>query len=178
MIEARPFEDLAAWSIFQRLDPHDHLEAELIRGAPATPVALFCDWRAALAIHCVSLIAHTDARRGATPFAVFALANTGQAGVAQAALLARDHGRFRLPMAALAGRLRVQMPRYAADLGIRRIEARSWADHPTASVFLRRLGFAHECDMPGFGAGGTVTFRQFAWTAPTVCAPHHTPERN
>jgi hypothetical protein len=53
------------------------------------------------------------------------------------------------------------------------------AAHPTGKVgaVFSRLGFAHECDMPGFGAGGTVTFRQFAWTAPTVCAPHHTPER-
>lgn len=171
MIEARPFEDLAAWSVFQRLDPHDHLEAEFVRGASATPLALFCDWRNAVGIHCVSLIAHTDAKRGSIPFAVFALANTGQAGVAQGALLARSHETFRRPLGALASRIRAQFPQYCAELGIHRIEARCWSNHPTAASLLRAIGFRHECDMPGFGKTGRITFRQFAWTSPAVCAP-------
>lgn len=178
MIEARPFEDLAAWSVFQRLDPHDHIEAELVRGASATPLALFCDWRAAQSIHCVSLIAQTEARRGAVPFAVFALANTGQAGVAQGALLARSHEGFRRPLAALAVRIRQKMPSVCAELGIHRIEARCWLDHPTAADLLCGIGFRHECDMPGFGKTGQIIFRQFAWTAPSVCAPLPLFERN
>lgn len=180
MIQARPFEDLAAWSIFQWLDPHDHLEAEFVRGAPATPLALFCDWRAAQPIHCLSLIAQTDARHGAVPFAVFALANTGQAGVASAALLARDHATFRRPLAALAARIRAEMPAACAQLGIHRIEARSWAGHPRAARLLLGIGFHHECNLPGFGATGSVTFRQFAWISPAVSTPEPAPqpERN
>lgn len=177
MIEVRPFEDLAAWSVFQRLDPHDHLEAEFVRGAPATPLALFCDWRAAQPIQCVSLVIQTDARHGAVPFAVLCLANTGQAGVAQAALLARSHEHFRRPLAALAAQIRSRFPAVCAELGIHRIEARCWSNHPSAAILLDRIGFRHECDMPGFGKSGHITFRQFAWIAPSVCATPATPER-
>lgn len=165
MIEVRPYDDLSAMAVLQRLDHHDHLEAELTRGAPTSPLALFGDWRAIQAIRVMSFVALTAPFQGGKPFAVFGISNSGQAGVAQAALLARDHAQFRRPLAELALLIRAEMPRECARMGVHRIEARSWAGHPTAGGLLTALGFAHECDMPGFGVSGNVTFRQFAWTA-------------
>jgi len=164
MIEARPFDDLAAMAVLSRLDPADQLEAELTRGASATSLALFAEWRAMEAYREASYVAVSRGR----PFALFALGNTGQKGVAGAALLARDHIAFRRPLAELALTIRNHMPEFCADRGIHRIEARAWADHPTASRLLTALGFHPECDMPGFGLTGTVTFRQFAWISPAL----------
>jgi hypothetical protein len=176
MIEARPYEDLAAMSVLQWLDPNDWIEAELTRGAPTTALALFADWRSMQPIRLASYVAVTAPNRGSTSFALFALANTGQAGVAQAALLARDHARYRRPLAELALTIRNALPEFCADRGIHRIEARAWVDHPTASRFLTALGFVAECDMPGFGRTGQVTFRQFAWLAPASTQPPTNPQ--
>jgi hypothetical protein len=168
-ISLRPFEDYAALAVFNALDPHDHMEAEAVRGASATALALFADWRMVQGHGPLSLVAHTDTR----PFAVITLGNTGQAGVADAAMLACNHQRFARPLARLAVMIRNGLPGYARDTGIRRIEARSWAGHPTASRLLQAMGFCHNCDMPGFGGSGHEVFRQFAWTAPL--APHPAP---
>ena len=164
MIEARPFDDLAAMAVLSKLDHADQLEAELTRGASATALSLFADWRAMEAYRAASFIAYTQGRA----FAMFALGNTGQSGVASAALLACDHARYRRPLAELALTIRNQMPEFCAERGIHRIEARAWADHPTASGLLTALGFHLECDMPGFGLTGHVTFRQFAWISPAL----------
>ncbi len=165
MIDARPYEDFAALSVFRHLDHRDMAEAVATRGAALPYQALWAEWRAAGAAHFLSMVVH-DQSRGGVPFAVLALAHTGQAGVAQAALLARDHRRHARALAVLAGRIRDELPGYAQNVGLRRIEARSWAGHPGAATFLRKCGFTHECDMPGFG-GGAETFRQFAWINPT-----------
>lgn len=167
MIEARPFDDLTAMAVFRDLDPMDRIEAELIRGASCTHLGLFADWRAAQAGAVLSRVILTGPERGARPFAVLVLGHTGQAGVAQAALLARQHRAFRRELAALARVIRQRMPDFCAELGIQRIEARCWAGHPSASRLLAAVGFAHECDMSGFGGAGRVIFRQFAWTAAT-----------
>lgn len=165
MIRIAPFDDAAALPMFRALDPHDFMEAELMRGKTATPMQMWADWRAASVWQVVSLMAF--ASTGATtPFAIFALGHTGQAGVAQAALLARDHIIHRRPLARLAVAIRRGLPTEARARGIRRIEARAWAGHPTASTLLAHLGFAHECDMPGFGPDGGQTYRQFALTIP------------
>lgn len=165
-ITLHPYEDLAALAVFQRLDPADHREAEVTRGAACTPLALWADWRAMQAACVISVVAHD----GTTPFAVVALSHTGQGGVGQAALLARDHNRFRRPLRELAARIRIYMPREAHHRGIHRIEARSWAGHPTAAHLLTLLGFAHECRMPGFGLG-QHDFHQFAWTLSAPSQP-------
>lgn len=166
-IRVTAWDDLAGMAVFRHLDPHDQLEAELVRGQPSHALGLFADWRG-MAPHAVlNLILQTA---GGTPFAVLALSNTGQAGVAQGALLARDHGRFRLPLARAAIAIRDRMPAWCAEQGIHRIEARAWAGHPTAPRLLRAIGFAEECLMPGFGLTGTVAFRQFAWVAPAARA--------
>lgn len=168
MIQLRPYEDLAAMAVLQRLDPMDRVEAELVRGAATTHLALFADWRAMQPARVASWVVLTDPSRGSDPFALLAIGNTGQAGVAEAALLARDHGRFRRPLAVLAATLRSEMPGWAMERGIHRIEARCWAGHPTASRLLAAIGFAHEADMPGFGGTGTTVYRQFAWLSPAL----------
>ena len=166
MIRLRPWEDLAAMAVFHRLDVNDHIEAELVRGASCTALGLFADWRMAQAQGPVSLVAVTGPAD--RPFAVLCLGHTGQAGVAQAALLAADHSRHRVALARLAVAIRQRMPAFAAETGINRIEARCWAGHPTAARLLTAMGFAHEADLPGFARDGTQTFRQFAWTRPTA----------
>lgn len=162
MITVRPWEDLAGMAVFNRIDLFDLTEAELIRGVPYTSLGLFAEWRMAQGAGPLSLIAHDRAR----PFAVLALGFTGQAGVAQAALLAANHARHRMSLARLAVAVRRRMPSYAAETGFHRIEARSWAGHSSASRLLTAMGFTHEADLRGFGPGGTQTFRQFAWTQP------------
>lgn len=161
MIRIAPYEDLAAKVVIDRLDAADQLECELVRGAPASGLAIWADWRGMQSYRLASFVAFT----GAVPFAIFGLSHTGQAGVAAGALLARDHAAFRLPLLRLAVRIRQELPGFAAAQGLHRIEARSWADHPTASRLLWGLGFTIDCDMRGFGLTGTVTFRQWAWLA-------------
>lgn len=171
-ITLRPYEDHAALAVFERLDPLDHREAEITRGAAATPLALWADWRAMQPATVISLVACVDA----TPFAVIALGNTGQGGVAQAALLARDHVRFRPQLRRLAAMIRTDIWHECYRRRIHRIEARCWAGHPSAARLLSLLGFAHECRMPGFGLG-QHDFHQFAWTLPLPSAPAPQPTK-
>jgi hypothetical protein len=159
-------------AVFTRLDVHDHIEAEIVRGTAYTAPGLFADWRMAQAQGPLSLIAHTHP--AGRPFAVIALGNTGQAGVAQGALLAADHARHRLDLARLAVAIRQRLPAFAADTGINRIEARTWAGHPTAARLLTGMGFTHEADLPAFGRDGRHLFRQFAWTRP-IAPPEDLP---
>lgn len=170
MIRLRPYDDLAAMAVINRLDPHDQIEAETVRGAPVTALALFADWRAMQAVRLASWVIHTATGQ---PFALLGLSHTGQAGVAAAALVARDHRQYRRELAAAARMIRADMPMFAAERGIHRIEARAWVDHPRASVFLALVGFRNEtpADMPGFGRDGSAWFRQFAWIAPDLPSP-------
>lgn len=161
MISVEPYDDMAAMAVWRQLDIHDRLEAEAIRGAPVTHLALFAEWRT-VGGRPVDLVVR-DARTSEA-IALLGLANTGQCGVASAALVARTHQRYRRQLAALARVIRVEMPAFAKEAGIFRIEARAHARHPRASKFLHLVGFTHEADMPGFGRDGRETFRQFAWT--------------
>ena len=165
MVAVLPWDDMAAMSVFRALDADDLLEAALIRGHHPTHLALFAEWRAVQAAAPLSVILATGAGpAGGTPFAVMLLGNTGQAGVGQAALLARDHHRFRRDLVLAARRIRAEMPGWCAARGVHRVEARSWAGHPRAGAFLRGCGFREECEMPGFGGDGATSFKQFAWT--------------
>lgn len=167
MIKLAPYDDTAALAVFRALDVNDQREAELIRGdLPANPFQLWADWRAAQAWRVLSMMAYTG-QAGTVPFAVFGLSHTGQAGVAAAALLARDHGLYRRQLQELGSAIRVKLPDEARARGIRRIEARAWAHHPTASRLLFALGFDHEADMAGFGPDGSHVYRQFALLIPT-----------
>ncbi len=168
MIDTHPYDDYLAMAVLRQLDPSDQLEADLTRGSHTGHLALFADWRAVQGVRALSLILRLDRAHGGTPFAVLALANTGQGGVAQAALLSRDHKTFRFALARAAVLIREGMPEFCNAHGIHRVEARCWSEHPTAPRFLERIGFRHEADMPGFGGNGRTTFSQFAWLASTV----------
>ena len=171
-VTVRPFDDMLALPIFRQLDASDQIEADLIRGTSANGISLWADWRGGEPYRLLSFVALS----GGTPFAVFSLSHTGQAGIAAGALLARDHRRFRGPLARLGAMIRRRMPAEAAARGIHRVEARCWADHPTAATLLASLGFAHECDMPGFGQTGRVIYRQFAFVpALSACPAPDTP---
>lgn len=167
MIELAPYSNAAAMQVIRHLDGHDLLEAQLVRARPVDALDIFGDWRSAQAAAMLSLVLR-DTSTGGMPFALLGLVNTGQAGVANAALIARDHSVWRRPLAVAGLNIRRQMPAFCTEWGIWRIEARCWADHPTAARFLTACGFAHECDLPGYGPGGGHIFRQFAWTNPTI----------
>lgn len=163
MIELAPWDPNAAWSVFHRLDNADWAEAQAMRGGTGSGVLdLFADWRAMQAHACLSLVLKSHG----SPFAVLAVGDTGQSGVAQAALLARNHTRFRLQLAQAGALIRRRLPGFCAELGIHRIEARAWFDHPRAHAFLDLCGFDLEATMHGFGADGREIFCQYAWTAP------------
>lgn len=169
MIDLRPYSDLDAHAVLSRLDPADRAEAELTSGRAASGLGLFADWRA---VQAVAAVAHVAVHRQ-RPFAVFCVIPTGTAGVAQAALLARDHVRFRRPLAELAVALRRAFPGRCRDMGVRRLEARCWAGHPSAAGLLAALGFRPEAILPGFGPQGRHSFIQFAWIDPDCLAPPH-----
>ncbi len=161
-LQLQPWDDLDAMLVFKMLDVNDFAEAEAVRGRRVMGLGLWADWRAIEAARVMSFVAYADD----TPFAVMGLANTGQAGVAEAALLARSHHAFRRALARLGRAVRARLPAVAAEIGLHRVEARCSSDHPTASGFLAGCGFVHEADMPGFGPGGGLTFRQFARVFP------------
>lgn len=161
MIRVEPYEDLPAKAVLDRLDPADLVECQLISGQAVSGLTLWADWRAVQAFRIHSHVAW----HGSTPFAIFGLSRTGQAGVAGAALLARDHAAFRPSLLRLAVMIRRSLPGVAEAAGIHRIEARSWAGHPVAPRLLRGLGFVPEVTMRGFGLTGTVSFTQWAWLA-------------
>lgn len=172
--QLRPYDDLSAMAVLSALDAGDQREVELVRGRTTGHLALFADWRGVEAARVASYVALTAS---GTPFAIFGLMNSGIAGVALAALLARDHRRYRRALGALALDIRRELPWFCQSLGIHRVEARSWFDHPTAAGLLRALGFCEECDMPGFGPAGRAIFTQFALTIPacTLSDPEEQP---
>lgn len=164
MITLRSYSDHAAMAVLSCLDPNDLIEARLVRGPAMTHLSLFSEWHAIQSQAVLSVVVYEA--RASQPFAVLVLTHTGQSGVAQAALLARNHQRHRRALAAVCRKIRDDMPDFCNQLGIHRIEARAHAGHPRASQFLSACGFTHEADIPGFGPDGRATFRQFAWTNP------------
>ncbi|HMO07040.1 MAG TPA: hypothetical protein PKD10_05250 [Paracoccaceae bacterium] len=167
-IALRPWEDMAALAVFRDLDPHDFVEAGLVRGANAGGAALWADWRSIEGARCASFVAH--AGPAALPFAVLGALGTGQAGVACVALLARDHARWRGPLGRLCVQLRAALPFWCRERGILRLEARSWEAHPTAGRLLAGMGFRPEARLHGF-AGGRAVFVQHALVLPAPDFP-------
>ena len=168
-ISVDPYDDHGAMAVLSQLDPVDRVEAAILRGSMPSHLQLFAEWRALQASWVFGHVLRTRALTG-LPFAVLAVGNTGQAGVAQAAFLARDHVRFRREIVAAAVLARDAIGPTCAQLGIRRIEARCWAGHPTAANFLAAIGFQAEADMAGFGGDGRQIVRQFAYVA--ELSPH------
>lgn len=163
-ILAQPYSDHAAMAVLSRLDPMDQQEADLTRGWRASHLELFADWRGINAGRLLSLVLSVGPKAAPIPFAVLGLSHTGQGGVASAAMLGRSHERFSRALIAACLLIRTEMPKFCADNGIHRIEARSWSQHPRANRFLRGCGFHHEATLPGYGPEGRHTFCQFAWT--------------
>jgi hypothetical protein len=161
MISLGAYDPAAALIVFRDLDPCDLMEAQVMRGSAAHFAKLMAEWDAVQASAPLSLIL----KQGGIPFGVLLVGNTGQAGVGQAALLARNHRRFRRGLWAAGRAIAQDMPAWCDDRGVHRIEARAWSGHPRAGVFLRLCGFRLEVAMPGFGATGAETFHQYAWTA-------------
>ena len=169
-VTLHPFDDHGALAVFRDLDPYDLIEAQVVRGDPTVGhIALFCDWRQVQAAAPVSVLLKDRGR----PFAVLILANTGQAGVAQAAFLSRDHVKWRRPLAQAGLMIRAHMAQRCRDMGIRRVEVRSLIGHPTAAGFLASIGFHREAVCAGFGDDGAAWFAQYAWPAPPEPQPHH-----
>tara|TARA_R110000764_G_scaffold11553_1_gene34580 strand:+ start:14638 stop:15171 length:534 start_codon:yes stop_codon:yes gene_type:complete len=164
----QPYSDSSAMLVLSRLDPMDHIEAEQFRGRHVDRLELFADWRAMNAARVVSLVLCTGSEAAPIPFAVLGLSLTGQAGVAQAALLARNHVKFRRPLITAGAEIRGRLPAFCEENNIYRIEVRSWGGHPRAARFLTLCGFQHEIEMPGFGGASGTTFHQFAWTQATT----------
>lgn len=161
MMRTGAYDDLAALTVFRHLDPADLAEAQALRGAGVRYPQLFAEWHAVQGAALLSLVINWHG----LPVALLMLGHTGQAGVAQAALMGRDHRRFRAAMIATARRVRVEMPIFCRETGIHRIEARAWSGHPRAGIFLKLCGFQSEVQMPGFGSAGAEVFHQYAWTA-------------
>jgi hypothetical protein len=166
MVNLRPYAPDLAAHVFEHLDPFDRLEAEAVRGGPQHYLGLFGDWHAVARSHIVSVVLTRDAPRGEIPFAVAGLANSGVAGVAEAAFLAANHRRHRFAIARAAVRWRPTFQELCRDSGISRVEARAWSKHPNAPHFLRHMGFMRECALPGVGRGGAETFHLYAATFP------------
>ena len=169
---AKPYSDHAAMAVLSRLDPSDQAEADHARGERSSHLQLFADWRAVEPARVVSLVLCAGSEAAPIPFAVLGLSNTGQAGVASAALLARDHIKFKRHLMATCLLIRDRMPPFCVEHGIHRIEARTWGGHPRASLFLRSCGFAFETDLHGYGREGRTVFRQFAWINPILEQDH------
>lgn len=162
MVELVPYDDQLASFVLQNLDGNDLLETAVVRGIAPTGLALFADWRSMNPHRVVSLVAIGGEL--SQPFAVFGLSNTGAYGVAEAAFLARDHEKNARDIMALAREIKKQIAQFSLDLGIRRIEARCSEQHPTASRFLRFIGFQSEAVLAGFGANGDQNLIQFSYT--------------
>lgn len=163
MIDVAGWDDEEAFAVLSDLDPHDALEC-MVDDGTATALGRFAIFRDAMARGGEVAVVRS---RG-EPFAVLALVPIA-AGVAGAGLLARDHRRWRRPLAVLAARIRRQLAEAAASGrgAYRRVEARTWADHPTGARLLEACGFRHECDLRGYGQGH-ATFRQYAWVMPDI----------
>lgn len=162
MIEMAGWDEDEAHAVMSDLDINDAIECEL-QG---------CNRPMLMVIHFHHVIARGGsvwiARAAGEPFAVLALAPVTH-GVAVAGLLARDHRRWRGPLLRVAARIRQNLREVAASGrgAYRRIEARSWSDHPTGNRLLEACGFQFEAELRGC-APGAVTFRQYAWIMPTL----------
>lgn len=166
MVTMRPYAPELAAQVFERLDPYDRLEAEAVRGGPQHYLGLFGDWHAVARSHIASVVLTRMTPRGEVPFAVAGMADTGTAGVAEAAFLAASHARHKWAIGRAAVLWRPTFHHLCREGGIARVEARCWSGHPNAPQFLRHMGFRFECDLPGIGRGGAETFQLWAVTFP------------
>jgi len=168
-VALEPFTPEAALHVLQRLDEHDQLEAELARGDPAEPFDMLASWMGLEAQGAAVFVGREVANDA--PFAVLAIVPGATPGLGHAAMLACDHAFWRRALVPLVRQIRDGFPDFAAHMGLHRIEARSWAGHPTAPSLLRAIGFELEAAMIGFGQSGEINFNQWAWVADYIPRP-------
>lgn len=150
------------------LDMADFREAIRVIGRGVTSVELVDVWAETTRTAHLALTA-IDLERDAEPFALLALSPSEIAHVARAYMVATDHRRRRRRLAELAAMVRRDLPAMARAHRVRRVEVRSWTDHPTADRLIRRCGFEHECTfhVPDHALRPEpVAFRQYAITIP------------
>lgn len=157
--------DTGAMAVFNDLDLQDFREAEVVRGTKVSSMALWSDWRSIRSARIFDVVAYSSPATGRHPFAILSVVNSGVAGVAEAALVTRDVSRWGGQVARLASGLRRVFPDECRRVGIHRVEARSWCGHPSGGRLLTACGLPFEARLTGFGADGTATFDQHAWTA-------------
>lgn len=98
-------------------------------------------------------------------FALFGFGAAESGGTARAGFLARNHRLWARPLLLLGAAVRSQIDAYARLAGLRRLEVRLSAEHPTAAKLCLALGFEFETDLPGFGIPG-ARFEQWARVIP------------
>jgi len=172
LVKLSPFDPARALTVLSGLDDNDQLEAQIMRGDPAESYDLLTDWlllaRQGAACYVGEALPPISA-----PFAVLALVPGTTPGLGYAAMLARDHHFWKRALVPLVRLIRHDLPPVAAHMGLHRIEARSWAGHPTAATLLRAIGFTREAEMTGFGYGGEMNLDQWVWLADYI-PPRHT----
>lgn len=165
VIHLRPFAAAAeaALAVYRNLDIHDLVEIEVMAGRfdPLRAVAGRMMGAGLLIEAHVAEVERPGGRR--IPFAVLALGQTGFPGVAQGEFLAANHGFYRRELAQLVIMARAALPEIAAAHGLRRIEFRAYARHPSAALLGACLGFREEARLRGFGPDGMAEIVQFAW---------------
>ncbi|MEC9435152.1 MAG: hypothetical protein VYD87_19800 [Pseudomonadota bacterium] len=151
-----------ALAVLADLDRHDRTEAGFALGSrfePGEALRQILRQEAAGALF-FTVWSHAPAG-GAMPFAIGGFSPVYMPGCVAGALLARDHRRWRRPLARLALALRVDLPGWARARGVDRIEARCWSSHPTAPGLLGAIGFAREAAVPRF-VNDPAPLQQFA----------------
>ncbi|SDW15693.1 hypothetical protein SAMN05444336_101269 [Albimonas donghaensis] len=150
-LSMEPLAPAPALAVLTDLDAHDRMEAAFTLGShfdagdalrqlicqEAAGGLFFTVWRHA-------------PEGGALPFALVGFSPVYMPGCFAGALLARDHRRWRRPLAQLAAAMRADLPAWAQARGVARIEARCWSSHPTAPALLTAIGFAREATVPRF----------------------------
>ncbi len=176
LVTLAPFNPPDALRVFEMLDENDQLEAEVMRGDKALPYDMLADWMALEKQGAACFVAQV-APPYAEPIAVMAIVRGGTPGLGHAAMLARDHRIWRRALVPAARAIRDGFPAQARAMGLHRIEARSWAGHPTAPSLLRAIGFELDAEMIGFGHSGEVNLNQWVWLADYIPRPPSYPQK-
>ncbi len=160
-VTLEPFTPEAALQVLTKLDEMDQFEAQLMRGDEADSYELLAGWMALRQQGAACFVGVVDGQ----PIAVMAIVPGVTPGLGHAAMLACDHKQWKRGLVALVRLIRDGFPAQARVMGLHRIEARSWAGHPTAPSLLRAIGFELEAHMVGLGQSGEVNLKQWVWLA-------------
>lgn len=164
----------AALRVLSNLDENDQLEAQLMRGDSAAAYDMLADWMMLARQGAVCFIGAATAPIS-EPVAVLGILPGTTPGLGHVAMLARDHRFWKRVLVPLAREIRDRLPTQARAMGLHRLEAHSWAAHPTAASLLTAIGFRLDARMTGFGPSGCVYLNQWSWLADYVSPLPDTP---